>query len=454
MSEKVFRTQKTERWGFALFMAGQGIINTFVGSFLQMYLTDIGIAAVSVGLLFLVTRVWDAINDPIFGAILDKTNLKGGKFLPFLKASNLILPLTVIFMFATPERLPVGWKLAWAFVAYLLYDVGYTMCDVPIFAMTSAVTDQVHERIDIMSRNTVISAVFMLIVMVSAPWMYANLGAFFTAFIFAAVAAVLMFFMGKYAKERYVNKDEDKVTLRNMLQYVKENKYLRIGFLGIMLLSITSMTNAVLNYFAIWCLGDMGLIGAISVMLALPSLFIAIFMPTLTRRFDKFHLLMAGVIGQTVMSAVCYFAGYDNLTLFLILFLIRSIFFGLQLILQLQLTGDFVEYGEYITGKRLQGTAYSIQTFVFKFMNAVPGALAMILLGLFGFASGDVAAQPESAMSAIWVLFILSPVVGALISFPVFAKYKLRDKTVQIMAAANSGDITREEAEKLLEGKI
>lgn len=453
MSKEIFRTSKIERWGFALFMAGQGIVNTYVGSYLQLYLTDIGITAVAVGVMFLIVWVWDAVNDPIFGAILDKLNLKGGKFLPFLRASNIMLPLTVILLFAVPSNMPVGAKIGWSFVAYLLYDVAYTMCDVPIFAMTSAVTDQVHERIGIMSRNTVLSAIAMLAIMVAAPQLYPTIGATGTALIVAAAAAVMMLFMSRFAKERYINKDEGEVGLKQMVDYVKENKYLRIGFLGIMALSFTSMTNAVLNYFAIWCLGDMGMVSIISVMLALPSLFVAALMPALTRRFDKFHLLMAGVIGQTVMNVVCFFVGYENVTVFLILMLVRCIFFAFQLVLQLQFTGDFVEYGEYVTGKRLQGTAYSIQTFVFKFMNAVPGALAMILLGLFGFVSGEAAVQPESAVSAIWVLFMLSPVAGALISIPIFSRYKLRDKTVQIMAAANSSDITREEAEEKLAGK-
>jgi len=124
------------------------------------------------------------------------------------------------------------------------------------------------------------------------------------------------------------------------------------------------------------------------------------------------------------------------------------------LILQLQLTGDFVEYGEYVTGKRLQGTAYSIQTLVFKFMNAVPAAAAMFILGAFGFVEGEGVIQPQSAIDTIWILFSLSPVVGALISIPIFAKYKLRDKYVQVMAAANSGEITHEEAKQLLSGQF
>ncbi|MDR1530608.1 MAG: MFS transporter [Clostridiales bacterium] len=450
MESRVFRTSGIERWGFALFMAGQGIVNTFVGSFFQLHLTNVGISAYLVGMMFLIARVWDAVNDPIFGAIIDKTKLNSGKFLPWLRISNILLPISVVLLFIVPSNLPVGWKFALAFVAYLFYDVAYTMCDVPVFAMTSAVTDQVHERINIMSRNTVVSTLTIVMVAVVIPQIYPIIGAFLTALIVAAVSAGLMLFMTRFAKERYINKDAEAVTVKSMLKYVKDNKYLRIGFLGIMVLSITSMTNTVMSYFAIYCLGDISALTVLSLIIAVPALVCGVFMPYLTRRFDKFTLLMAGVIGQTLMSVVCFFAGYENFTLFVVLMAVRGFFFGVQLILQLQFTGDFVEYGEFVTGKRLQGTAYSIQTFVFKFMNAVPAAVAMFILGAFGFVEGEGVTQPASAVKAIWVLLILSPVAGALASFPIFARYKLRDKTVQIMAAANAGDITRGEAEEKL----
>lgn len=449
-----FRVSGTERWGFILFMCGTGMINTFVGSFLQMYMTDVGIAAVAIGIVFMVARVWDAVNDPIFGILVDKLHLKNGKFLPFIRFGNFLLPVATILLFAIPNGLSPGWKLLWAFVAYLLYDVAYTMCDVPSYAMTSVMTDQVQERVSIMSGATVMGGIMMLVVMIAGPQLYPTIGALPTVTIIAVAAGVLMIFMSRTAKERFINKDENEVTLRDMAKYVKDNKYLRIGFLGIMVLSLTSMTNAMLNYFAVNCLGDLGVASVISVIIALPSLGVAIVLPVLTKRFDKFHILMVGVVGQMIMCVVCFLAGYENVPLFLGLMTVRSIFFGIQLVLQIQFTGDFVEYGEYITGKRLQGTAYAIQTFVFKFMNAVPGSLAMILLGMFGFVSGEGATQPQSAVDAIWVLFILSPVAGALISLPIFARYKLRDRTVQIMADANSGVITHEEAEKQLAGKI
>lgn len=454
MEKGIFRTSAKERWAFALFMTGQGVINVFVGSFLQLYLTDIGITAYAVGTMFLLARVWDAVNDPIFGAILDKLNLKSGKFIPFIRAGNIILPISVVLMFAIPSSIPLGWKLAWSYVSYMIFDIGYTICDVPIFAMTSAATDQVQERTNIMSRNTVMGTLAMIVVSIVVPILFPVAKPLGTAVILAIIAAFLMFFMSRFAKERYINKDENEVTLKNMFGYVKENKYLRICFLGIMTLGFTNMINAVMAYFAVNNLGSLTMMTVIMMMLIIPTVLVGAVMPKLVKRFDKFNLLIAGVIGQVVLGVISYFIGYDNLVLFFIILTIRFLFLGIQLVVQLQFTGDCVEYGEFVTGKRLQGTAYSLQTFVFKFMNAVPGALAMFILGAFGFVEGEGAIQPPSATNAIWALFTLSPAVGALIAMPIFSRYKLRDKTVQIMAAANSGEISREEAEAQLAGKF
>jgi Na+/melibiose symporter-like transporter len=78
----------------------------------------------------------------------------------------------------------------------------------------------------------------------------------------------------------------------------------------------------------------------------------------------------------------------------------------------------------------------------------------VFILGASDFIEGEGAVQPASAVNAIWTLFILSPVVGAVVSLPVFARYKLRDKTVQIMAAVNSGTMERSQAEAQIRGLI
>jgi Na+/melibiose symporter-like transporter len=130
------------------------------------------------------------------------------------------------------------------------------------------------------------------------------------------------------------------------------------------------------------------------------------------------------------------------------LLFIRGVFWGTVLITQIMFAGDLVEYGEYKTGKRLQGMAYSLQTFTFKFFSALAASAAMFILGLAGFAGGAGAIQSGNTVRVIWMLFSLFPAAGIAVSLPVLLRYRLQDRDVQIMARRNSGEISREDAEK------
>ncbi len=446
MKDRIFRTTAKERVGFALFAVAGALVNTLAG-FLQVYLSSVGISAIAIGFIFLFAKSWDAVNDPLFGGFVDRINLKGGRFIPWVRAANIFLPLIVILMFAIPTGLSVSVKIVWAVLTFLLFDIAYTMQDVPLFAMTSASTDQVHERIKIMSLNSVLAAISVILVSALVPQIYPKIGWLPTAIGVAVLAALFMSFFSRTAKERYTNKDPDKVTIGQMVGYVKSNKYLRIIFIGILVLNITNTTQSVMAFFAADCLGDVGKMTAITLAIMLPALVFAVIMPLLTRRFDKFDLLIVGVIGLIVVSVASYFVGYSNEGLFMGVTVLRGIFSGLTLILQLQFTGDVVEYGEFITGKRLQGIAYSLQTLIFKLMTALAGAAAMFLLGIFGFQEGTDVVQSEAVRQCIWVLFSIFPAIGGLISLLIFRMYKLRDKDVQLMAQANSAEITKAEAQ-------
>lgn len=439
---------KKEGKAFALFMAGEAIFNTVVGTYVQVFFTDMGIAAATVGIIFLIARIWDAVNDPIFGGIVDKSSLKGGKFLPWLKLANVLVPLFAIAIFMLPSEMPTVAKTAWAAVTYICYGMAYTVCDVPIFSLSSAITNQVQERVQVISRNTMFSTLAIFIVSVALPITYPKLGWKLTAFLFCTVAALLMLGLHKHVKERFVNKSEEKVTYKSMLNYLSGNRYLLIFFIGLLFLNSTNTVQTAGLYFSIYCLGKAEFMSVISLSIAIPTILFSILMPLLTKRFDKFHIFLASVFGQIVVALLTFFAGYDNIIVLLFLFFLRGCVYGSSTILMFLFAGDFVEYGEFKTGKRLQGTAYSIQTFVCKLYTAFAGAISMFGLSIAGFVSGNDAIQTETAKTGCWWMVSIVPAVGAVLSLIFFLRYDLRDKDIQLMAKANSGEITKEEAEK------
>ena len=123
---------KREKISYGLYFMGQNVFYGLIG-YMTTYFTDIGITAALVAIVALITKVWDAINDPIFGMIMDKVNFKKGKFLPWLQISVIAIPVATILLFTIPTGIPMMAKIIWATLAYMLWDTAYTLCDVPIF---------------------------------------------------------------------------------------------------------------------------------------------------------------------------------------------------------------------------------------------------------------------------------------------------------------------------------
>ena len=93
---------KFERFTYVLFFAGQLIFNTLVGSFILTYLLNLGVNEVLAGSILLVPKIWDAVNDTLFGFIIDKVRFRKGRFLPWIRISSFLMPLSVIFLFSEP----------------------------------------------------------------------------------------------------------------------------------------------------------------------------------------------------------------------------------------------------------------------------------------------------------------------------------------------------------------
>jgi len=183
-------------------------------------------------------------------------------------------------------------------------------------------------------------------------------------------------------------------------------------------------------------------------------------MPMLLKKFDKFKTLFWCNIVNIVLGLVIYFLGYGNQTTFLVLTCIRCIPMSIVGILAFMFTPDCAEYGEYKSGISAKGITFAIQTFSVKITGAISSSLALFLLGCFNWISVEAESfeqlqamgiqQSAQALNGLWIVYALVPVIGMIISTFFYLCYKLNDKDVQIMAKCNSGEITREEAEKLL----
>ena len=451
-----FLTSRFERTSYAIYFLGQNIFYGIVLNFLITYFADIGIPVAVIALITLVVRVWDAINDVLFGGIVDKAKFKkGGKFLPWVKVSLVFIPLATIFLYAIPSALPTATKIAWCIIGYLIWDTAYTVCDVPVFGLVTTMTNNQQERTSMMSFGRVFSSVGGLTVLIIAPILRQSLGGWLPLVVtFAVFGFITMVPLCFSANERMIAPPpETPLKIRDMLRGVLGNKYMLIFYIGWGIIQISAITTSLNMIMARHLLGGEQWMSLLSLLILGPSLIIGMILPSIVKKIDKFKLYWWATAINIMLSVVIFFVGYQNMTIFLALVALKGIPLGFTMIMMFMFTPDCIEYGTYKTGVDTSGMGFAFQSFCAKFATAVSTSLAAAFLAIIGFVESEGAIQAPGFNSKLWMIYCLVPIAGNIIGLVILRNYKLRDKDVQIMAKANRNEIPREEAAKILEGR-
>ena len=468
-TDKRYMTTFGERVSYWTYFVGQNIYYNITAVYISTYLAMQGINLGKVALVLLIVKIWDAVNDPIFGFIFDKVKFKKGqKSLPWLRIATALIPVVTIVLFAIPSGLSELGKLIWFGVAYVAWDTVYTLTDVPAYAMLNTMTDDLAERNTLLSVNRVFSGAGVLLYGVVLPLLISESVGFSATLAIAIMSifsAITMIPLCVKCKERnYKPEDEEEsFTMKQMIRYLGKNKYLLTYYGGYIATDALKTSAAVLLFVSFYLFGNSLYSIVLNILNMVPGVFAAMAMPWLLRRFDKFKMLFWCNIVNIVLGLVIYFTGYDNQILFLVLTCIRTVPLSLVGILAFMFTPDCAEYGQYKSGISAKGITFAIQTFSVKITGAVSSALALFLLGLFSWVTveakdfKELAAmniqQSAGALNGLWIVYALVPVIGMIISTFFYLGYKLNDKDVQIMAKCNAGEITREEAETMLSRK-
>ena len=461
-----YMTTLKERLSYWTYFVGQNVYYNITAVYISTYLAMQGISLAKVSLVLLIVKIWDAINDPIFGYIFDKVKFKSGqKSLPWLRIATALIPVVTIILFAIPSGMSETGKLIWFGVAYVLWDTVYTLTDVPAYAMLNTMTDDLPERNTLLSVNRVFSGGGVVLYGVAVPLLVNRMNATAAIAIVSIFSAITMIPLCLNCKERnYKPEEEDEnFSPRQMFQYLGKNKYLLTYYGGYMATDALKTANAVLLFVSFYLFNSVEFSVVLNLLNMVPGVFAAMAMPFLLKKFDKMKMLFSCNIINIILGLAIYFLGYENRVLFLVLTCIRTVPMSVVGILAFMFTPDCAEYGEYKSGINAKGITFAIQTFSVKITGAVSSALALFLLGLFQWITVEAESfeelaamniqQSAGALNGLWIVYALVPVIGMIISTFFYMGYKLNDKDVQIMAKCNSGEITREEAEKRLSRK-
>ena len=459
-------TSSSERMSYYSYFAGQNMIYTLFNTCLATYLLFLGIDPIKSGTVMLIVKVWDAVNDTLFGMIFDKIRFRSGKkYLPWLRVSTVLIPITTILTFIIPSSTSETVKLWWFAVSYLLWDTAYTLCDVPIFGILTSMTHSVDERNSIQSYKSIATYAGVFLTSGLATFLISEkvgVGYNVITVIISAMAFALMMPASFKLKERYSAEAEETFTLRRMFSYLFKNKYLLIYYLGVFFYSALNIGNAFTIYVSYYLFNSALfslLVGAIGIV---PQLLIAFLLPKLIRRYDKMKVNRICLLAYVILSVITWALGYGNVALYIVMFTIRSVPLAVVALEMFMFTPDCAEYGRFKSGTDAKGITFAMQTFMAKLTGSISGSLGMIILGLksVGWKVVEVSSfqelaesgvtQTPHALKMLWLIFMLVPAIGGLLAYIVWCFYDLKDKDVQIMTNCNTGKITREEAMSML----
>ena len=236
-----FQTAPRELIAYCLFFLGQNILWGYAG-YVETFLTDIGLSAAAAGAILLIPKLWDAINDALFGYLMDRYTFKNGqKFLPWVRIGTAAIGITTVVLFAIPESLSAAAKTAWFLIAYIVFDLCYTLLDAPAYALTTVMTSNVEERTSVIAGSKLWGMVGGVIATLLVPKLRPILGWFAACVVFVAVSVVLMIPMLFSVRERQTAPPEQNPGLKEMLRYLRRNRYLTVVLAAMLLLGVSSL---------------------------------------------------------------------------------------------------------------------------------------------------------------------------------------------------------------------
>jgi glucuronide carrier protein len=424
--------------GFGAGDAANNLTFSLVSSFLLIYYTDVaGIAAAAAGTLFLVVRVWGGIADLIAGRAVDATNTRWGKFRPYLLFASVPLLLLNIAVFSIPGGLSVTSKLLFAYASYALFQLAYSFTNIPYGSLSAAMTQDPDERAKLSTSRMIGTTLgILLIAVVVSPQISAggNLQRSLTTttVIFAVVGFALYLFCFLTSRET-VQRSAEKVTLRATLKMMGHNRPLiLLCASSLLFLAGLFSLQTVAVYYARDVLGNANLYIVLTVVSTVFQIAASLAVPKAVQAMGKKRTyLIAAVITAAAGIGVAVSPG----SIPLIGIACYGVFgFGSGLInaLIFAFQPDTVDYGEWKSDVRAEGSSYSVLSFTRKAGQGVGGGLAAYTIGLGGYVSGA-ATQTSSALTSIRVAVGIVPAAAALAAGTVMLAYPLTEKALRHM---------------------
>jgi len=422
-----------EKASYALGDFGLNLYWASISAFLLIFYTDVMmLPAAAVGTLILVTKIADAIADPVMGMLADRTRTRWGHFRPWLLWGALPMAVTGVLAFTVPP-VAAHWRLPWAYVTFSLMMLAYTVVSIPYSALSGVITGNGQQRTVLVSLRFIAAFAGTTFVNYATLDLVGGLGGGDAAvgwqrtlMLYGVIAMVLFASVFFGVRERVTPSPGQRTPWRQDVADLLGNRpWLVLFVLALVIMVTIVMRGGAGVYYFKYYLGRPDLtgwfLGSYSVALALG----AAATPLLTRFFDRRRLMMGLMCIVGVLSGAMYLVPPDGLVAAFAINILVGLALGPKSPLAFAMYADTADYTEWRTGRRATALTFAAATFSQKLGGAIASAaIAWVLAGM-GYVANQ--AQSQASQQGIVLLMTVIPGVVALLAAWTMRFYPLDD---------------------------
>lgn len=416
-----------EKWVYGLSGLGQNMVYNYATAYIMVFYTDVvKLLPLAVGTLLLVARVFDAVNDPIMGILIDKPNQRKEKLLPFLRWIIIPMFISSLLLFVIPFE-SMNARLIYAYISFIVWDLVYTVSDIPFWGLSVLIYPDPNQRLSLLTYARVLSNVGLAISIVIPPLLIAGFGSnqsayLITGLVMAGIGTLLFSLVAFFTHERvHAQSEETHFNFKDLFK----SKNLWILQSSRVLSAFRMVIATAGLYYAKYNLqneAQFSIMGGLLILAMILAMFIT---PSLKKKFSKKNLYIYSLILGFLAHLGLFILGDGNLIITYVALFISGLSLGLGDVISYTLVGDLVEDLAQTSGQRHEGMIFATHTFTTKLQSALGLFTIGLVLNATGFIENSL--QTKNALFGIFTLISLLPAIASLLSILPMFYFKLRD---------------------------
>ena len=416
---------------------------------LKFYVDVFGISAAAAGTMFFVTKLWDAINDPMVGFVSDRTRTAWGRFRPYLLWMALPLAITGVFTFYTPDLSPRG-KLIYAYITYTAIFMAYTAINIPYGALMGVISSNPDERTVISTFRFVLAFVGAIIVqkftmplvgffggsrevdvdgVKTTEYLDPQTGFFCVAVCYGVVAVILFVITFLTTKERVLPDPDQKSSFRaDVKDLIGNGPWIVLMLVGLFqILAGWTRGSITAFYFDNYVNQPFGNFLVLATVAGIAGMILT---KPLTKVFGRRTLMIMMNVINALLTASFFFLGKDQVVLMYVLNTTAAFVTGPVPVLLWSMYADVADYSEWKNNRRATGLVFSAATFSQKLGGALGAAIPGWLLRYYGYQApvdGEKVEQSERTLNGIVMMMSFIPSAFLVLAAICLCFYSIND---------------------------